>query len=351
MSEEGSSSLLWLDALTPKHARLVSSLKKVLSDRYRIFVTAREYAETTGILELEGVEYTRIGKHGGPTKLGKLLAYAERTLQLAKLISSIELPDALISFSSPSAVRVAFGLGIPAVSLNDTPHATHVCRLTFPLSARVISPSAIPREELLKLGATEGSLIQYDGVDEVLWVREYNPDPSTLSWAKQLGSPLVVLRPLETEAAYMGGRSYELTGLVEFLVREGAKVVLFPRYKWQERFAREGVIIPNKVLDTLTLYKVSSLVISGGGTMAREGALLGTPSISLFPLNIPLYVNDYLSKLGFPLWRFRSWKDAIPLIRKVLRDPNSMREDTSSLLKKLETPLSAVERALNELGI
>ena len=344
---------VWLDALTPKQARLCSSIYNELREEgFNLFVTARDYAETLQILELEGVPYRAVGRYGGASKSEKLIAYASRAQKLVNEVNSIEL-CALISLSSPSAVRVAFGLGIPAITLNDTPHAFHVGRLTLPLSTRVISPLAIPRRELIRLGAEEDSIMQYDGVDEVAWVRFHNPNPNVL---KELGLEqddlFVIVRPPEEKAAYLSNLSLGgFSDLINFIVSKGAKVILFPRYPDQRRLAEKvnGVVIPRRATDTLSLYSYSSMIITGGGTMAREGSMLGIPSISLFPLDYPLYVNDYLREKGFPIYRFRRYEDALPLISRILEHPEDYRVNTRRLLIDMESPLEPIKSALKEI--
>ncbi len=345
---------IWLDALTPKQARLCSSIYKELKSKgLKILMTAREYAETLQILELEGVPYKPVGKYGGASKIEKLIAYATRAQALMNEVSGTRI-CALISLSSPSAVRVAFGLGIPTITLNDTPHAFHVGRLTLPLSTKVISPIAVPKKELIRLGAEEQAILQYDGVDEVAWIRSCEPNPEVL---RNLGlkgeEPFVVMRPPEEKAAYLSNSfGQDVLDLIRFIVSRGVKVVFFPRYLEQRSLAEmiEGVIVPKKALDTLSLYSYSVLIITGGGTMARESSMLGIPSISLFPLDYPLYVNDYLKKRGFPIFRFRDYKEALPLISEILKDPEGHRVDTKALLDELENPLDSIRSSLEEVG-
>ncbi len=348
-------SLIWLDALTPKQARLCASIYKELkSEGLDVLVTAREYAETLQVLELEGVPYRRVGKYGGASKVSKLISYAVRAQELVREVEKLGV-NVLISLSSPSAVRVAFGLGIPSITLNDTPHAFHVGRLTLPLSTRIISPLAVPKDELIKLGAEEEKIVQYDGVDEVLWVRSCKPDPNVL---KNIGVQekelLVILRPPEEKAAYLSrSHMWKYPDLIRFILKKGAKVVLFPRYPEQRKIAEkiEGLIVPKKALDTLSLYSYSSLVITGGGTMAREASMLGTPSISLFPLDYPLYVNEYLRKKGFPIYRFRKVEEAIPLISEMLENPESYRINTRPILNELESPSEPIKTILDEMDL
>ncbi len=345
--------LIWLDALTPKQARLFSSIYRELGkiEGLELILTARDYAETLQILELNKIPHTSVGRYGGVARVEKLVAYAVRAQKLV-----YELHDkkicALISLSSPSAVRVAFGLGVPSITLNDTPHAFHVGRITLPLSTKVIAPVAIPKRELVKLGAEENNILQYDGVDEVAWIKSNKPDPHVLEEIGLEEEPFVVFRPPEEKAAYLSGLvGTNFIDLIRFVARKGIKAVFFPRYPEQRKSVEKisGIIVPKRAVDTPSLYFYSSLVITGGGTMAREGALLGVPSISLFPLDYPLYVNEYLKDRGFPIYRFRNCEEAFPLISKILENPEDYRINTESLLEELESPMTPIKRSLEEI--
>ncbi|MGC9020659.1 MAG: DUF354 domain-containing protein [Candidatus Methanodesulfokora sp.] len=340
--------LIWLDALTPKQARLMAEIAEFLEKRgENILITCRRYAETEQMLEIKGLSYISIGGYG-ESRLEKLVNYADRMIKLIEIVRERK-PDILISFSSPEATRVAFGLGIKAVTINDTPHAFHVCRLTFPLSWRIIHPAAVPEELYLMNWACKESLVSYNGVDEVAWMRKAKPKEEEL---EKLGikGDFVIIRPEESKASYLRDET-DISTIIDVAVKMGYYVILMPRYEDQrEYYSRKygsSVKIPSYPPDAPSIYFFSSLVVTGGGTMSREAALAGTPSISIFPLNVPLYVNDYLSKMGYPLWRFYSARDAVPLVKEILSSPNRYKKDVRDLVKQLESPVEAVERVMS----
>ena len=51
---------------------------------HEVAVTAREYGQTLGILERLGLEYQRVGRHGGAGSAGKAAALARRSGALAR---------------------------------------------------------------------------------------------------------------------------------------------------------------------------------------------------------------------------------------------------------------------------
>ncbi len=341
---------VWLDVITPKQARLMAAIASFLNSDYLITVKGLE--ESVSLLKKLGSRHKVVGRYAIKGLKDKLLSYAERVELLLDVVVNFD-PDVLISFSSPEAVRVAFGLSIKAITMNDTPHSYHVARLTFPLSWKVVYPEAIPENEMLRLGASKDSLISYAGVDEVAWVRDY-----ALSTPPASREFKVFIRPEEGGASYLLGRSGSIAlELVKAVLEMGAEVIVKPRYESQVeelsrmRAFREGrLLVLRDAVDTLDLFSKISLVITGGGTMAREAALLGTPSISVFPLDVKLHVNEYLKERGFPIWRSRKLEEAERLVANILKDPDSFIVDTRNMLLALEDPRDVIASILGEIN-
>jgi predicted glycosyltransferase len=80
----------------------------------------------------------------------------------------------------------------------------------------------------------------------------------------------------------------------------------------------------------------ANVVITGGGTMARESALLGVPSITYFWRY--LEPQAFIEERGFPSYSVQTINDAKKLIKKICSEPNQYWKDTSKILTKLEKP-------------
>ena len=123
---------VWIEVLTPKQALFFEPLYRALERRgHETLITTRVYREAEQTLGLKKLRFSVVGSHGGGTAFGKLVASAERITKLASLIQKWK-PSVAVSFSSVEASRVAFGLGIPHVAANDSPHSWMVARLTIP---------------------------------------------------------------------------------------------------------------------------------------------------------------------------------------------------------------------------
>jgi len=346
---------IWFEALTGKQSLLFHYLAKGLeSDGHEILFTARENDYTRSNLQRLNREFISIGTHGGANLKQKLIAGSERIIKLAEIVDDFK-PDLLITFGSPDATRTAFGLGIKTIQLNDTPHARAVAKLTISLSNYVIHPKCIPEGEFSKNGIS--NFYGYDGVDEVLWVKQFEPDESVIYNLGLEKFNYVVLRCEETNAAYMR-RLYphippDSTFLVEFIPKlmhlyPDLKFVVFPRYpKQKEDLKKLNIIIPDQSVDTLNLLHFAKASLTGGGTMGRESALLGTPSMYTFPLEVD--VSRFVRDLGFPLVHVSNPIDILNEFCKVLNQEKMNEENRLKILNTIETPLNAVRTILKKL--
>src|SRR2546428_185406 len=195
---------VWIDVLTPKHALFFEPLYRDLArDGHQLLLTTRIYREAQEALELKRLRFRVVGEHGGASRYGKLLASGRRVVKLAQLIESWR-PDTAVSFSSPEAARVAFGLGVPHVAVNDSPHSWLVARLSIPLSRYVCSPWIIRRRVWLSFGAWPDGIVAYRALDAAVWLKRHKPNPAVL---KQLSlnrdKPIILLRTEESFASYL----------------------------------------------------------------------------------------------------------------------------------------------------
>jgi len=297
---------VWIDILTPKQANLFIELHLRLHAKgVRTLLTTREYREVNEVLTLKGIKSASVGRHGGAGLVDKLVESAKRTQALAKLIKE-EKPDIAISFSSPEAARVAFGLGIPHYCISDSPHAEAVSKLTIPLSEKLFTPWVIPLYAWKKYAIGPRDIVRYRGLDPVAWLN-YRPNNETLKALNvDLQKPLIVIRTPEEFAAYLSGHaaSGKASEIIAKILEDygnEVQIVALPRYETQsERLTKQfgsRIIVCEHVVDSVSLLSVSAVFIGGGGTMTAEAALLGIPVVSYYPGN-PTYVEKFLINCG-----------------------------------------------------
>jgi hypothetical protein len=351
-----------IDVLTPKQCMLFAELSERLRiDGHQVTLVTREYREVNQLLKIKGMTAQVLGKHGGGNLRDKLRASVQRTLELTSFASELQ-PDVAVSLASPETSRVAFGLGIPHVCLNDSPHSEAVARLTVPLVTLLVTPKFIPKNAWTKFGAEEDKIVQYNAIDPWIWLKDFKPDNKIL---KQLGlettKPIVVFRAEESFASYLLGvapKSPSWTLLLESLLRSGSsfQAVIIPRYDAQvayltKRF-KNRVVICKSVIDATSLLTHTSVFIGGGGTMTAEAALLGVPTFSCYP-GKPFLIEEFLTRKRL-VNREADWHKAKTRILKILKHPNSSRKVQLTRAEKLtnsfEDPIEVIVKAVERVS-
>ncbi|MBD3189313.1 MAG: DUF354 domain-containing protein [Candidatus Heimdallarchaeota archaeon] len=364
MANNNNNKTIWFEALTAKQAMLFLAIGKRLEQvGFDIIYTTRDYDYIRDIFKHQNVQPKVIGTYGGKTLEEKLLASARRVVLLAEFISQLpSKPIVSISFSSPDASRVAFGLAIPLILLNDTSHSTAVGKLTFSLAKHLIIPECLKRGDFIQLGAQPQIITQYAGVDEVEYLSGKNYE-EFLKLRKAViqktddSHRYLIFRPEENFAAYMKDPDKKpyLEILQEIVKCYDKKILVFPRYPQQkkeilQKFKGE-VVIPVKGLSNLELYATAEVAVTGGGTMGREAALLGIPSITYFWRHLEPQI--YIENKGFPSYSIQNIQNAKKIIRKICSDPLQYWANTRDMINQLEKPSDVLIPLLkrdNEIG-
>jgi len=351
---------IWIDILTPKQVYFLAELTcKAEVMGHEVLLTTRHYREVNELLALKGIEAIRIGRHGGSTLKGKLEANARRVLGLIDIVTKYK-PDVVVSSSSPEAARVAFGLGFPHIYISDSPHAEAVCRLTIPLSRKLITPKIIPKKIWRKFGATPDMVVQYDALDPVVWIRSLHPDPHILDQLNlDSRRPIITFRAEEAFAAYLLGVVTDKEPVILPVIKDlmdklgdTAQFIALPRYGEQAHALRTALgnrlIIPKTAIDGPSLLSYTSIFIGAGGTMTTEAALLGVPTISCYP-GQPTLVEEYLVKQDL-VFRVtdpeKAAKKALRLFSQIEGFRKIQQEKAKALIAKMEDPVEVITRTL-----
>jgi len=323
---------IWYDACTGKHVRYgVAIAKRMRSLGHEVTLTTRDHPDTVALVKFLKEETLIVGKYDPTTLQSRLKESLKRQLRLLEMFGK-DPPDYGVSHGSIDLCRVAFGLGIPAISTADSPHATAANKLGLPLVKYLVISKAFPKEPYRKYGVE--NIVQFEGVDEVAWIKGYKP--AKLECEK----PLIVVRQAETKAAYADGKTDVTLEIARRLTALG-NVVFISRY---EKQAQKGLTIPPGFVDTASLAAHADLVVGVGGTIAREAALQGTPSLAI-PLFGQSHTNDYLNKKGFPIYTC-ALKTTLAYAKKHL----GTKTDVKELLEELENPVDIIEKIILKEG-
>jgi len=285
---------IWFDILTPKQYLFFGYFIQKLRKQHKIVSTSRKYQQVNGIRKFGSINPIIVGKHGGKNNVNKLLASLDRTKLLTNKIEKLN-PDLLISFCSPEASRVAFGLGIPHIAFSDSPHAEAVMRLSLPYAAKLLTPWIIPKSDFEGFGINRKNIISYKAIDAGIIIKNYQKNKQKKINRKKI----IVIRPEESEAAYITKKSKTIKIIKKIVDKfpEEQKIVL-SRYKGQTENLRKifgsDICLFSKPVNGKELLNNTDCFIGSGGTMTAEAGLLGIPTISLN--TIPNRIEDFLVK-------------------------------------------------------
>jgi predicted glycosyltransferase len=295
---------VWLDIIYPPHVLFFDPIIKEIEKRgHTVIVTAREAFETCDLLRSKGVKFHTIGTHPGKLKIKKIFMTISRAIKLVSFVSS---KDHLIavSINSMSQGLAAKLLGIPWVIFTDYEHTMYLPSVWF--LKKLIVPEAISDGVLKKRMVDLQKVKKYPALKEEVYLSGFQPNPSVLDELKiRSDSVIVTVRPPATAAHYHNPEAEVLLfNALDYLVKDAKTCVVLVARREQKEIIGEAkmkygsrIIIPEKTIDGLNLIWHSDLVISGGGTMNREAAVLGVPAYSIFRGTIGA-VDRYLENSG-----------------------------------------------------
>jgi uncharacterized protein len=271
---------VWIDLTNSPHVLVMRPVIESLRKRgAEVEVTARDFAQTLGLLERFRIDHTAIGRHRGGGLAAKGLGLASRSGALVRWARGRRFDLALGHGSNDLTIAAAL-LRIPSVTAFDYEFATVQHTINCPLARRVVVPDAIPPERLARHGATPDKLRRYPGLKEEYYLAHFEPDRAVLD---ELGldaaRPLAVVRTPPAVSLY---HRFEAPLFGQVLDRlRGQQVVVLPRVESQ-RAELDGFIVPERAVDAQSLVAFADVVISAGGTMNREAVALGTPVYTTF---------------------------------------------------------------------
>jgi predicted glycosyltransferase len=277
---------VWIDVTnSPEVLFFRPIIRRLGAAGVKSIVTARDYAQIVGLLELYGIPHTVIGRHGGATVPGKAINLVRRSLALTRFGRRKRIRQA-VSIGSNDLSVAARLLGLHNTVIQDYEGAAIEHRVNFRLADKVMFPAIVPFASLHALGLDERRYRPFDGLKEQVTLADFEPDPSV---PRQLGldpaRPIAVLRAAAEKSLYHRGLENRLfDAVLDHLTSQDVQVVLLPRTDDQAaRYAgARGVIIPEKPVDGPSLLYGSDAAVGAGGSMNREAVLLGVPTWTIF---------------------------------------------------------------------
>jgi uncharacterized protein len=291
----------WIDLLTPKQVLFFRPIIRELeSFGAEVLATSRRYREVGPLAERAGLQLRYVGDRGTKGQEEQLLAATKRQAEMIPIVKEFG-PSVAVSIASAVCARVAFGLGIKHVAVNDSPHSEVAGRLSLPLTYHLLCPWVIPYRAWERFGIEKKQVTTYHALDPAAWLKrdplrgpvpKLNPRKNTIT-----------VRVQESDAPYLakadaGWTDRLLSSLLSAFPE--ANLVALCRYDFQVEEVRkkfgDGWIVPDEVVSGHDLLAATDLFVGMGGTMTAEAALMGVPAISAFQGS--LYTDSYLESVG-----------------------------------------------------
>ena len=142
-------------------------------------------------------------------------------------------PDITISFCSPEAARVSYGLSIPHVCFSDSPHATAVMKLSLPYANKLLIPWIIPKSDFKNMGIEPKNIIQYKTIDAAQ-ITKQKDFPTCGTGINSREWKTILIRTPEDEAAYSSKQS-DVVNIIKKIEKDffGCHITVLTRYKKQ----------------------------------------------------------------------------------------------------------------------
>ncbi len=281
---------IWIDLENSPHVLFFEPVIAALRRRgHDVIVTGRRFCNTLPLSRARNIPVRVIGNgyDTGRTHVIKRCFHVVRRKQLQRFARRQRF-DVAASHGSRTQTSAAAALGIPAWVAIDYEHAY---LRDLRRAECLMTPSIMPADAFDHAGIPRAVIRHYDGLKEDVYLHGFRP---VTDMRRRLGliddERLVVFRPASDNAHYGSdaGRIIEERLLSRLAQQERVRIVVLPRTEHQRRRLRafetaDGKVhLPAAVLDGPSLIHSADLVVSGGGTMAREAAVLGVPAISSF---------------------------------------------------------------------
>jgi len=337
---------IWIDFInTPQVSFFVPLIMELQEAGHEFVLTCRDSSNTVQLLKQKNLKFQIIGNSVKKSFGLKLLVFPLRVRSLIQFLKSQKI-DIAIGQSSFYLPAVAKFLGIPSIYTNDNEHALGNIPSFF-FASKIFLPENIAISKALKQGAKIEKIIQYPGIKEGIYLWQKGIDIQKSRNGRKPSK--IYIRPEPQTAQYYSGKInfldnllLELTNHYDFtiLVRDKNK---FNHYT-QDKFS--NINVPSNTLDFNSIASDCLLFIGAGGSMTREMAIMGIPTISVYQgelLDVDTFLIDQNLMSHKPNLTAEKLKD-------FLQESRSMTLN-DSLIKKGKKAYNLIKETLFEIHL
>lgn len=276
-----------------------------LQAEHEVVITCRPLANTIDLLNLHALKHTVVGIHYGKSMSKKLVGYPIRVAQLRAFLATKKI-DVAVSQSSFHSPLVARLLGVRSLYLNDNEHALGNVP-AFAFATKILVPEFFSAQSLRNQYARPAKVARYPGLKEGIYLWECAQRIQELrAERRHSGRRIVYVRPEPWTAQYYSGAKNFIDTML-MAVKDRINVCVLPRSAEQAAYYRadkfRGISVIQTALDVEQIASACDMFIGAGGTMTREMAVLGLPTISIYQdtlLDVDRYLLERKSFLHRP---------------------------------------------------
>lgn len=274
---------IWFDISNSPHVLMFKDLIEDLKLKgHEVLITSRPLANTIELLNQNKIHHTPIGIHYGKNTTKKLFGYPVRIYHLWNFLKDKKI-DLAVSQSSFHSPLVAYILGIPSIYTNDNEHALGNIP-AFLFANRIFVPESFVFSKVGLLNIIQKKVKRYPGIKEGIYLWR-NSETVNKKDRTTSGNQRIYVRPEPSTAQYYSGGTNFLD---QFLnqAKSVYPITLLPRNAEQvQHYLSEGFHGIKVALHPLTFQEITNdclLFIGAGGSMTREMAMVGIPTISVY---------------------------------------------------------------------
>jgi predicted glycosyltransferase len=290
---------------------------------HSVLFTCRDKEFEIELLTAAGFNFICLGKHY-KKRIGKLFGLLKFNIKLLMISLSFK-PDIFLSAGSIYASQVAWLLGKPHISMEDTGNMEQV-RLYLPFTSCVLTPDVLP----VDLGPKQ---LRYAGYHELAYLhpKYFSSDEDIASLLSlKRGENYFVLRFVAWNATHdkgQNGLSEDVKKKLVFELEKHGKVFISAEGPLDETLEKYRVkISPEKLHDVLSK---AEMVVSEGATIASEAGIFGVNTIYVNTLEA---CNNYDQEKYGCVFNFRSEEGVFEKAKELLQTKSSKKEVITRML-------------------
>jgi len=333
---------IWIDITNAPHVNFFRQFIEEWQRGHDVIITARPLSNTIDLLNKNKIEYHCVGSHYGKKNLSKVIGFYKRCNELYSFLKEKEVAVA-ISQSSFYSPYVARKLRVPCIYTNDNEFAKGNY-IAFFYAKHILLPEALKTWTQKRI--FEKKVTYYPGVKEGIYIKQPERQQD------KNGMPMIYFRPEPWHSQYHTYHIDLFDKMLTTLSNSFSIMVLSRDEEQKAHFIKlskqyQNLHIPEKVETIDTIAQKCDIFLGAGGSMTREFALMGTPTISMYQGEL-LKVDKYLIDNNLLISQTDPQKITPEFVNTVLQEEDVLKKTHEELQKKGQEARTLINNIIND---